>query len=427
MPGVRSWFDLSRSDRRKDFAVDAELYPQASGQRMAKKKGITTIDGFGLGLDYLIVDRKTLVPLPPASVGGSGKDVIWSINEARTGIRLSTAVPEKNVAAAADRLSAELPALNALLEDLMDGMLLPTGAHPLATTADLQNSGPVDDDGLNDLFADAGRQWTSSSRIELPFADEHEFGRLHTAIRMVLPLIPAISASSPFFSGKLSGGLSTRILRALDGTQPLSELTGAYIPEVALDQADYYRIVLEPIARALAERGLADAVDYQLANRRAAIPSFERSVITITVADTQECVSSDAAIAEMTITVINAMTDGRWVSNYLQRAWHETDLGSILKDVARQGGEAVIANRDYLLMFGMMRESATAAELWRHLYQQLRGELSEAARIRLAYILDHGCLAQRILRRTGDRPSRERILEVYRELATCLRENAIFN
>lgn len=428
MPGVRSRLEPLLSDRSLDLGPDADLYPQAFGQCMAKKKGITTVDGFGLGLDYLIVDRKTLVPLPPASVGGSGKDVIWSINEARTGIRLCTAVPEKSVSAAADRLSADLPALSALVEDLMDGMLLPTGAHPLATTDDFQNSGPgANADGLNGFFADEGMQWTSSSRVELPFADEQAFGRSHTAIRMVLPIIPAISASSPFFHGQRSGGLSARILRALDGTQPLPELTGAYIPEVALDQADYYRIVLEPIARALADRGLADAVDYQLANRRAAIPSFERSVITITVADTQECVSSDAAVAEMMITVINAMTDGRWVSNYLQRAWHETDLGSILKDVARQGGEAVIANRDYLLMFGMMRESATAAELWRHLYQQLRSELSEAARIRIAHILDHGCLAQRILRRTGDRPSRERILEVYRELATCLRENAIFN
>ena len=134
----------------------------------------------------------------------------------------------------------------------------------------------------------------------------------------------------------------------------------------------------------------------------------------------------DAAVAEMTVAVINAMRAGRWVSNYLQRAWHESDLLAILKDVATMGSEAVITNRDFLLMFGKMRESATAGELWRDLYQQLREGLSESTRIRIAHILDHGCLAQRILRRTGERPSREGLVDVYRELATCLKEDRPF-
>jgi carboxylate-amine ligase len=167
-------------------------------------------------------------------------------------------------------------------------------------------------------------------------------------------------------------------------------------------------------------------MDYQLANHRAAVPSFDRGVIAITVADMQECVSSDAAVAEMTVAVVNAMKAGRWVSNYLQRAWHETDLRAILLDIARLGGDAVITHRDYLLMFGMMRESATAGELWRHLYQQLRGELSEASRVRIAHILDHGCLARRILRRTGERPSRDRMIDTYRELCDCLKEDRPF-
>lgn len=94
--------------------------------------------------------------------------------------------------------------------------------------------------------------------------------------------------------------------------------------------------------------------------------------------------------------------------------------------MAAKGSEAVITNRDFLLMFGMMRESATAGELWRYLYQQLRDGLSEGTRIRIAHILDNGCLAQRILRRTGERPSRERLVEVYRELATCLKEDRPF-
>src|SRR5262249_43952074 len=153
---------------------------------------------------------------------------------------------------------------------------------------------------------------------------------------------------------------------------------GSYIPEVALDQEDYYRVVLQPLARALADRGLGE-VDYNVVNSRAAVPYFDRGVISIAVADMQECVSADTAIAEMIIAVTKAMVAGRWVSNYLQRAWHETDLLPLLKDIARYGAGTIINNRDYLLMFGMMRESATAGELWRHLYQQLRAAISESA------------------------------------------------
>jgi len=262
--------------------------------------------------------------------------------------------------------------------------------------------------------------------IELPFGNEQGFGRMHTAVRMVLPIIPALSAASPFLEGARAQGLSARLLALMEGTAGFPELTASFLPEVVLDQADYYRNVLEPIAMALAERGLADRIDYHAVNQRAAVPAFDRGTIVIHMADTQECVGADVAIAEMTLAVVNAMRSGRWASDYLQRAWHESDLLAILKDVVKEGGGTTITNSDYLLMFGMMRESATADELWRHLYQQLRGELSETARIRIAHILDRGCLAQRILRRTGDRPSREELVETYGELAVCLQEDRAF-
>jgi carboxylate-amine ligase len=394
-------------------------------QEMAKKKDQAVFDGFGLAVDYLLVESDNLRPIPPASIGGSGKSVSWSTNAAGTGIQLSTRAPEKDLLAAGARIAADVRSLNALAEKLLGGMLLPAGGHPFAQARDAAS---VANGNKAQLFGSpkTGRIWTSGATVEIPFGDEQGFGRLHTAMRMVLPLIPAISAASPFLEGKRASALSARLMAMIDGTPGMPELTGPFIPEVALDQADYYRIVLEPIARALADHDLAERIDYLSVNQRAVVPSFERGTIAVNVADTQECPGADAAVAEMTVAVINAMKDGRWVSNYLQRAWHESDLLAILKDVAMKGSEAVIANRDFLLMFGKMRETATAGELWRHLYQQLRDGLSEPTRIRIAHILDHGSLAQRILRRTGERPSRERLLDVYGELAACLKEDRPF-
>lgn len=392
---------------------------------MAKKDETTVFDGFGLALDYLIVENGGLLPLLPTSIGRSDSSVSWSTNEMGTGIHLSSNASAKDLPAAGAHISADVSRLNALIEERAGGMLLPSGGHPFAQVGDATGTAI---DIKARLFgpANTARLWTSGATVEMPFGDEQGFGRLHTAMRMVLPLIPALSAASPFVEGKRATALSARLLAMMEGTPDLPELTGPFIPEVVLDQADHYRIVLEPIARALAERDLTDRIDYHSVNRRAAVPFFERGTIAINVADTQECPGMDIAVAEMVVAVINAMKDGRWVSNYLQRAWHESDLLAILKHVATDGSEAVITNRDFLLMFGKMSESTTAGELWRHLYQQLRDGLSESTRIRIAHILDHGCLAQRILRRTGERPSREQLIEVYRDLAACLKEDRPF-
>ncbi len=372
---------------------------------------------FSLAVDHLVVDRETLEPLLPAHLGGPAIEPLGTLTESGAGIRSYPTDIDGEGAGLLLKPNAPMPTTTVLTAGAMNGILFPTGAHPWASTPAM--------DPVNPASANA-RPWSSSSHIRIPFADDQAFGRLHTAIRMVLPLLPAISAASPFELGERTGACSARVLALLPPQRSFPELTGSYIPELALDQTDYFRIVLEPIARALADHGAADSVDYQLANKRAAVPSFEHAYITISIADTQECASADVAVAEITVAVVNAMRNGRWVSNYLQRAWHENDLLAILSDIARSGSHTVITNSDFLLMFGLMRESATAAELWRHLYRQLRSDLSEGTRIRLAHILDHGSLAERIVRRTGDHPDRDALIAVYRELCDCLREDRAF-
>jgi hypothetical protein len=84
----------------------------------------------------------------------------------------------------------------------------------------------------------------------------------------------------------------------------------------------------------------------------------------------------------------------------------------------------VIANRDYLLMFGLMKQDHMhVGKLWQHLFVELYGELSENCRQHVGHILEHGCLASRILKRTGRTPSHDDLVRVYRELADCLQED----
>ena len=66
---------------------------------------------------------------------------------------------------------------------------------------------------FNRIFDCRGHGWSNlqSTHINLPFRGDEEFGRLHAAIRLVLPIIPGVAASSPAADGRLSGLLDSRL------------------------------------------------------------------------------------------------------------------------------------------------------------------------------------------------------------------------
>jgi gamma-glutamyl:cysteine ligase YbdK (ATP-grasp superfamily) len=404
-----------------------------------RKKAYSLFEVTGIELEYMVVDKNTLSVSPTVdelfkdTVGKvvsdvERGDVEWSNELTAHVVEMKTAKPTKEIASFEKKFTGEVRAMNETLGK-RGRMLLPGAAHPLMDPMKesvLWSHEYSEVYGLyNTIFDCRGHGWSNlqSVHLNLPFANDDEFSKLHTAIRMLLPIIPALSASSPILDGKPTGMMDTRMHHYLTHQQRLPQLMGSLIPEAVFSQEDYYRVIFEPIARALQPFDKEQVMDHHFANSRGAIARFDRGAIEIRVVDVQECPGADLAIAEMIVAVLKALVKGKWVSNYLQRAWHEGDLLVIFKDMIKDAGNTVIANRDYLLMFGLMRDSLTANELWRHLYQQVRADLSEAARLRIAHILDHGCLAQRILKHTGPKPTREKIVEVYRELAVCLQEN----
>lgn len=406
---------------------------------MARNKAHHLFEVTGIELEYMVVDRATLAVSPTVDelfqdVAGritsdvDRGDVEWSNELTAHVVEMKTARPTPSIAAFVPKFHAEVHAMNAALAK-RGRMLLPGAAHPFMD--------PLKETRLwaheynevyalyNTIFDCRGHGWSNlqSTHLNLPFANDEEFGRLHTAIRMLLPIIPALSASSPILDGKPTGFMDTRMHHYLTHQQRVPALMGSLVPEAVFNQEEYYRVIFQPIAQALAPYDKEGVLDHHFANSRGAIARFDRGAIEIRVIDIQECPGADLAIAEMIVATLKALVKGRWVSNYLQRAWHESDLLAIFKEVIVHAGDTTIANKDFLLMFGLLRESATAAELWRHIYRELRGDLSEGARLRIGHILDHGCLARRILQRTGPAPDRSRLIEVYGTLAACLEED----
>ncbi len=393
----------------------------------------------GIELEYMVVERDTLRASPTVDqlfkdvtghITGDVErgDVEWSNELVAHVLELKTAKPTADIPGFRTKFAAEVRAINALLAK-RGLMLLPTAAHPLFDPFTETVLWPHDYHDVyelyNRIFDCRGHGWSNlqSVHLNLPFANDEQFGKLHTAIRLLLPIIPALSASSPILDGKPTGFLDARMEAYLHHQERLPQLMGSLIPEAVLSEEEYYREIFAPIGKALAPFDTKGIMDHQFANSRGAIARFDRGAIEIRVVDIQECPGADLAIAQLIVETLKAMVQGRWASQYLQRAWHHNDLLNLFKTVIRRAGGATIKNRDYLLMFGLDSPEATASALWAHIFAEVGGTMDAGARACITHILQHGCLAHRILARTGPKPNAQRITDVYKELAQCLQED----
>lgn len=377
---------------------------------------IPLLDSFGFAVEAACVQLDTMgplpisaavvqTPLPPTSrTHPDRRDLQVATGSSPESIMVQSIRPARRPANWVRKLNALHAALSPALE-LAGGQLVP-GVSPFAPWPLI--------DGPTPACHRAGL------RLDLPFDRPGDFGKLMAAVRMVLPLIPAIAASSPFRDGRPSGHRSARLRACLDLYDAFPERVGGFIPEAVFEQADHDREVLGPIAQALTRHGREAMPDLQPLDWRAASTTFEPNVISIHAIDAQENAAADMAVLEFILALLRAHVAGRWVSNYLQRAWSTDDLMSIMSFTIKDGSQAVLTNKDYLFMFGLMKqEDVPAAKLLQHLFVELYAELSENARTHIGLIIEHGDLATRLLARTGKRPGVEKLRSVYAQLAAC--------
>ncbi|MEO8066589.1 MAG: glutamate-cysteine ligase family protein [Flavobacteriales bacterium] len=403
---------------------------------MTLKKKYRLLEVTGIELQYMVVDRTTLqvrslnvtVPDDPA---GTAADVERSEEPVGHVLELKTTKPTRNIPRYRRKFHAEVVAINGQLEN-RGCMLMPTAMHPFmdpATEPLMRTNG---NNAVNQLygkiFDTRSHGWSNSQsmHLNLPFASDDEFAKLHAAIRVLLPILPAMSASSPFVDGKAGGSLDMRLQCYMRGHEKLPQLVGPMIPEALFNQEDYYREVFAPIAQALAVYDKDQVLDHHSANRRGAIARFDRGSIEIRVIDMQECPGADLAIAELVCATLKSLCTGQWMSSYVQRAWHESDLLAIFKDVIVKAGAATISNTEYLRMFGIDQEKATVNAIWQKLFEEVSAGLSPSCQEHIRFILDRGCLASRISKRAGKSPDHQRLLEVYTDLAACLAGDKAF-
>jgi gamma-glutamyl:cysteine ligase YbdK (ATP-grasp superfamily) len=403
-------------------------------------------EAFGVEIEYMIVDARTLDVRPIAdrvfeAVAGQivsdveVGEITWSNELTAHVIELKTTGPAPSLAALPAAFNSSVRRINSILEPL-GGRLLPSAMHPWMDPHREMVIWPHDFsfvyEAFNRIFDCRGHGWANlqAVHLNLPFADDAEFARLHAAIRVVLPILPALAASSPIVDGRLSGLLDTRLDVYRQNCRRIPSATGRVIPEPVFSAADYRRQILEPLFAEIAPHDPEGILQEDWLNARGAIARFERNTIEVRVLDVQECPQADVAICALVADVLERLAGENWGEPALLEVWDTEPLADLLLATIRDADQTVIRDPDYLRLFGMESLAPLAAgDLWRHLAQAV-GPSGRSAdpnvRPAVEMLLERGPLSRRIKAAVGPEPSRDRISAVYRQLADCLAAGRMF-
>ena len=211
--------------------------------------------GYGVELEYMVVAAETLAARPIVDelffslTGNYGGDINrgkmeWSNELTAHVVEFKNRKPMSDLKEIARRLQEQVETCNKLLQKF-NARLLPTGAHPFMKPLSEAKIWPHGHNEVyqayNRIFDCRGHGWSNvqSAHLNLPFYNDDEFGRLHAAIRLLLPIIPSLSASTPILEGRRTKFLDTRLECYRKNQARVPSLTGSVVPEAVFTKSDY--------------------------------------------------------------------------------------------------------------------------------------------------------------------------------------------
>ncbi|MBX3459044.1 MAG: glutamate--cysteine ligase [Planctomycetes bacterium] len=394
--------------------------------------------GFGVELEYMIVDRDTLAAKPICDtllrqVSGGLDDVergdaAWSNELVLHVVEFKTNGPAPSLeplpALFADQVRTANDALRKHNAMLLGGAMHPF-FDPVTETRIWPHDYNVVYETYNRIFDCRGHGWSNlqATHLNLPFADDTEFARLHAAVRYVLPLLPGLAAASPVAEGRVQKALDFRLVNYAGNSARIPSSTGQVIPEPLYTRDEYYAGILEKIWADTAPFDPDGNLQGEFANARGAIARFDRMAIEIRVLDIQECPLADVAICAAIVEVLKALVCERWLPITEIARTEVAPLAAILRQGFVEAENTVVSDLAYLRGFGI-DEPLPVNEIWHHLAHETG--LAQPMLGVLRHIEKQGTLATRIVRALGSTPTRSGIESVYRELADCLAANRLF-
>ncbi len=396
-------------------------------------------EGFGVELEFMIVDRKNLKVKPVAdellkALSGKYLDEVpngkisWSNELALHVIEFKTNGPARSLEGLAAAFYEQVQQANTLLAPF-GACLMPTAMHPEMDPFTEMKLWPHEKNDIyekyNEIFDCRGHGWANlqSTHINLPFGDDEEFGRLHAAIRLIMPLVPALAASSPLKDGKQTGYTDSRLEVYRGNQKKIPSIAGSVIPEQVFTEQAYRDIILAQNYRDIAPYDPEGILQEEWLNSRGAIARFQRNAIEIRIIDVQECPLADLAILELIVAAIKQLVAEENVNYESQKNWTVPNLYDIYQKTVKDGSNAYVNNIDYLAIWDI-KSPDTAKKCWQHIATRIT--LSAETRTYLEIYFSEGNLSERILHRLNNKVAAQSIHQVYSSLAQSLAKNEIF-
>lgn len=395
----------------------------------------------GIEIEYMLVDKDSL-DIRPQSDQILKRLAGHQVNEVVLGdIGISNELvmhvlefknngPKPPSAPIAEHFQTALLGIQALLDEAQL-LLLPTGAHPWMNPHTETVRWPHGCNAIyqqfDRIFDCKGHGWSNlqSMHVNLPYSNEEEFCQLHNVIRLILPLLPALAASSPILSGQSTGVLDSRLSFYAQNQSLIPSISGDVIPEFIRTEQEYREKILNPMFKDIKPFDPDGILQHDWLNSRAAIPKFDHKAIEIRIIDTQECVNADIAIAKVVSAILK-----NWQSSssyYLDRPCDTLRLKHLFNDAISKGFSSIMDDGELARQWQLPARSMTLRDVWSHLIERVSPELNQTEQLALEHILSQGSLSERILRTTGNDMNKNTLKRVYSQLAQCLLANRQFN
>jgi len=396
----------------------------------------------GLEIEYMLVDKESLTVQPKSDLilkHLAGAEV----NEAILGdialsnelvmhvIELKNNGPKPPDEQIAHQFHQAIMQLQPILDEYQL-LLLPTAAHPwmdpLVETKRWPHGNKDIYQQYDKIFDCRGHGWANlqSMHVNMPFNNDAEFCQLHNSIRILLPLLPALAASSPFLSGNRTPFLDSRLDFYGKNQQKIPSITGEIIPDFISSKAQYEAEILKPMYQDIKEYDPKGFLQYEWLNSRGAIPKFEYNAIEIRILDSQECVIADIAIAK----AIHAILKNWYEKDFkipFEKTYPTENLRAIFDKAIKYGLNVCIDDHKLLEQFGVLnKQSMNIRDLWTFLIEQISHNLDHKSQLALEHILKNGNLSERLINACRNDFSKDKLKFIYRQLGECLVTNQQF-
>lgn len=402
-------------------------------------------DAVGLELEYMIVDRDSLdvrsvcdelfrlatgESTAEVEPDGPAGQVSWSNELTLHVLELKTQRPIRSIDGITEQFQSSVRRADEMLASL-GCRLLPTAMHPWMDPNRETKLWPHECNEIyrayDRIFGCRGHGWGNlqSTHINLPFANDEEFGRLHAALRLILPLLPAIAASSPVVDGARSPLACHRMEVYRTNSLRVPMMAGLVVPEPIYTRAGYERDILGRLYEDLRPLDPEGVLRHEFANARGAMARFDRGAIEIRVLDIQESPVADMAIAALVTEVVRALVNQRWSGLQDQESLDTKALHEVLLATTRDGEHAEIRDLKLLETVGISGDRVLAGDLWLALLDEVLPDDPTWTPL-LKRMLQAGTLSTRVRAALPSDPTRSDLRACYTELADCLHAGALF-